>query len=114
VPGEFQARLKKVGFKSVSDPAFESLVGQRLSIDEYLDFRFRSFVVVTADEEDRYYRDIYVPEFRRRSPGLLVPKLEEQRKYIHDTLIEQKVSVAIDRFIEEAKGRTEVEILIEV
>ena len=113
VPGSFESRLKRVGFRSVKDEAFERLISQRLSIDKYIDFRFRSFVVVTADEEQKYYRDVFVPDFRRRSPGLLVPTLEEVRTTIHQTLVEDKVAAAIDRFLEEAKSRVEVEILAE-
>src|SRR5215207_7933091 len=49
-PIEFERRLNLVGFKSVSDPNFERLVAQRIAIDKYLAFRFRSFIVVTGDD----------------------------------------------------------------
>ncbi|MFT3743450.1 MAG: hypothetical protein QM785_04055 [Pyrinomonadaceae bacterium] len=110
----FETRLKQVGFASVKDDAFERLIAQRVAIEKYVDFRFGSFVVVTADEEQKYYRDIYTPEFRRRSPGLLLPPLEEKRAEIRQTLTSQKVAAAIERFLDEAKRRIQVEILIEV
>lgn len=110
----FEARLKQVGFDSVKDPAFERLMTERLSIEKYVDFRFASFVVVTADEETAYYRNVYTPEFRRRTPGLLLPTLEEKRAEIRRTLTNQKVAAAIERFLDEAKRRVQVEILIEV
>lgn len=110
----FETRLKQVGFASVKDDAFERLIAQRVAIEKYIDFRFGSFVVVTADEEQRYYRDIYTPEFRRRTPGLLLPPLEEKRPEIHQTLTNQKIATAIERFLDEAKRRIQVEILIEV
>jgi hypothetical protein len=110
----FEARLKQVGFDSVKDPAFERLIAQRVAIEKYVDFRFVSFVVVTADEEARYYRDVFTPEFRRRTPGLLLPPLEEKRGEIREILTNQKVAAAIERFLDEAKRRVQVEILIEV
>lgn len=110
----FEARLKQVGFDSVKDPAFERLIAQRVAIEKYVDFRFVSFVVVTADEEARYYRDVFTPEFRRRTPGLLLPALEEKRGEIREILTNQKVAAAIERFLDEAKRRVQVEILIEV
>ncbi len=110
----FEARLKQVGFDSVKDPAFERLIAQRVAIEKYVDFRFISFVVVTADEEARYYRDVFTPEFRRRTPGLLLPALEEKRGEIREILTNQKVAAAIERFLDEAKRRVQVEILIEV
>lgn len=110
----FETRLKQVGFSSVKDDAFERLIAQRVAIEKYVDFRFGSFVVVTADEEQKYYRDIYTPEFRRRSPGLLLPPLEEKRTEIRQILTNQKTAAAIERFLDEAKRRVQVEILIEV
>ena len=110
----FEERLKKVGFQSVKDEAFERMISQRLSIEKYVDFRFRSFVVVTADEEARYYRDVFVPDFRRRSPGSILPTLDERRADIRKSLIEDKVAASIERFLDEARSRTEVEMLIEI
>ena len=110
----FEARLKQVGFDSVKDEAFERLIAQRVAIEKYVDFRFNSFVVVTPDEEATYYRQIYVPEFRRNSPGLLVPTLDEKRREIRETLSNQKVAAAIERFVDEAKRRVPISILTEV
>ena len=112
-PGAFEARLQTVGFDSVKDPAFQKLVAQRLAIDKYIDFRFAAFVVVTPDEESRYYRDVFVPAFRARNPGRIVPTVEEQRAEIRRTLTNQKVSAGMETFLDEAKRRTQVEILSE-
>lgn len=113
-PSVFEARLKTVGFDSVRDPAFQKIISQRLAIDKYVDFRFGSFIVVTADEEARYYTDVFVPNFRRISPGQIVPTLDEARKSINEILNRQKTAAGIERFLDEAKRRTEIEVLIEV
>lgn len=112
-PFEFENRLKAVGFSSISDETFERMIARRLAIDKYADFRFRSFVVITADEVTRYYRDVYTPEFRRRSPGLLLPTLEERSAEIREILIEDRVAERIEEFLEDAKRRIQVEVLIE-
>jgi hypothetical protein len=113
-PGAFEARLKTVGFDSVKDPAFQQIVAQRVAIDKYIDFRFGSFVVITPEDEARYYRDVFVPNFRARNPGRIVPTLEEQRAEINRTLIDQKVNAGMESFLDEAKRRVNVEILSEV
>lgn len=113
-PAVFEARLKQVGFDSIKDSAFESLMAQRLRIDKYVSFRFGSFVVVTPEEEAKYYRDTYLPDFRRRSPGVVVPSLEEKRREIRSILETQKIAASIERFLDEAKRRVHIEILIEV
>jgi hypothetical protein len=111
---EFERRLRLVGFESVQDDNFQRIMQQRVAIEKYLDFRFRSFVVVTPDDESRYYRDVYVPEFRRRNPGVVIPALNDVRTRINQQLMERKISEDIDRFLEEARRRAEVEVLFEV
>lgn len=113
-PAVFEERLKQVGFTSIKDENFQRLIAERLAIDKYVAFRFESFVVVTLDEERRYYRDTFVPDFRRRSPGLLVPAFDDKKKEIRETLVREKVATSIERFLDEAKQRVEIEILIEV
>ena len=113
-PGEFEKRLTQVGFKSVKDDNFERIIAQRIAIDKYLDFRFRSFIVITAEDEAKYFRDVFVPEFRRRNPESLLPTLDESRPAIRAALQEQRVGVSIDTFLEDAKRRVEIVILSEV
>ena len=111
---EFEKRLNKVGFTSVRDDNFERIIGQRIVIDKYLDFRFRSFIVITAEDEAKYYRDVFVPDFRRRYPGLLMPTLDEKRADIRGILQEERVASGIEAFLDEAKRRAEIVILSEV
>jgi hypothetical protein len=87
---------------------------QRLDIEKYITFRFQSFVVVTPDEEKKYYREVYVPSFHARSPALLVPTFEQKQSEIHETLTQQKVAQSIERYIDEAKQRVQIAILYDV
>lgn len=111
---EFESRLRRVGFESVRDDNFERMMAQRVAIEKYIDFRFRSFVVITPEDEQKYYQNVYVPEFRRRNPGLLMPTLSEKRVEINQILTDEKVAAEIERFLDEAKRRAEVVILSEV
>jgi len=113
-PAEFERRLNRVGFTSVTDDNFERIISERLAIKKYLDFRFRSFIVITAADEDKYYRDVYAANFRKRYPGVVVPTLDAKRAEIHNTLIENKVSDQIETFLDEAKRRAEIVILSDV
>lgn len=111
---EFEKRLRIVGFDSVRDENFERMMAQRVSIEKYLEFRFRSFVVITPLDEEKYYRDIYTPDFRRRNPGLLMPTLDEMRPRINTLLTEQKIEGDIERFLDFSKRRSEIIVLSEV
>ncbi|MEO7674281.1 MAG: hypothetical protein ABIU09_09430 [Pyrinomonadaceae bacterium] len=108
---EFERRLRIVGFESVKDSNLERLITQRISIEKYLDFRFRSFIVNTPEDEAKYYADKFVPDFRRRFPGLLVPALDEKRAEIDTLLTESKVIVNIEAFLDDAKRRIAVVVL---
>lgn len=111
---EFERRLRMVGFNSISDDNFQRMMRHRVAIEKYIDFRFRSFVIVTVEEERKYYRDIFTTDFRRQNPGLLLPPFEEVRPRIRKILEEQKVEEDIERFLDTAKQRAEIVILFEV
>ncbi len=112
---DFIKRLNTVGFDSINDDNFQRIMAQRVAIEKYLDFRFRSFVVITPTDEEKYYNDTYKPEFRRKNPGLLTPELDEKlRLQIRQTLIEDRVAADIEKFLDDAKSRSEIVVLSEV
>lgn len=112
---DFEKRLRMVGFESVSDDSFENIIRQRVLTKKYVDFRFRSFVVITADDETKYYRDVWVPEFQRLNRGeKIVPSLDTVRADVNKDLVEVRVALSIETFLEEAKRRVEVVILSEI
>lgn len=105
---EFESRLRAVGFDSVRDPNFEKLMTERVRVKKYINFRFRSFVVVTPEDEEKYFNDVVLPEFRRRFPNSSEPKLAEQRARINKLLVERSVAGSIEAFIDEAERNTEI------
>jgi hypothetical protein len=111
---DFERRLRTVGFDSVRDPDFIRIIEERVRIDKYLAFRFRAFIVITPEDEAKYYDQIYIPEFRRKYPGVVIPNLEDKRAEINSILTENKVAANIESFLDEAKRRVEIVILNEV
>lgn len=105
---DFQRRVDKVG---LSSDQLREIVRQRLVIDKYLNFRFRSFVLITQQEVADYYRDVYLPHFRRTAQGRIVPTLEEVRGDLEKELTENKIESDTDAFIESARERAEITIL---
>jgi hypothetical protein len=110
---EFVARLRAVGFESITDYNFQKLMEQRVAIEKYLDFRFRSFVIITSDEEEVYYKDVFVPGFRQRNPGVVIPPLSEVRGRITQDLTTSRIGSDLDRFLDNARERAEIVILNE-
>ncbi|MDT4965938.1 MAG: hypothetical protein QOJ64_675 [Acidobacteriota bacterium] len=107
---EFYQRIERVGLKSDSEQLKE-IVRQRVAIEKYLDFRFRSFTVVTEKEVSDYYRDVWVPRLRRQQPGRLVPEPREVQKEIEQELRESKIESETDEFLDSARERAEITIL---
>lgn len=109
---EFYRRLGRVGLGEDSAQLRE-IVQERVRIRKYLDFRFRSFTVVTPQEVEAYYRDVYVPRRRRQSPGQVIPELKTVLEELKKELVENKVDSDTDDFLEEARAAAQITILDE-
>ena len=105
---EFRSRLLRVGLTSEK---LDEIIEQRLKMEKYLDFRFRNFVVISQQEIADYYRDVYVPRLRSRSPGRIVPTLEQARAEIENNLREAKIESDTDAFLDTARERAEIVML---
>jgi hypothetical protein len=105
---EFQQRMTRVGLNSEQ---LREIVRQRLTIEKYLDFRFRSFTIVTQKEVNDYYTEVYVPRQRRERPGIIVPELKDVYSTIESELTESKIESETDAFLDSARERAEVTIL---
>jgi hypothetical protein len=79
-----------------------------LKMEKYLDFRFRNFVVISQNEIADYYRDVYVPRFKARNPGRIVPTVEQARDEIEKTLMEAKIESDTSAFLDTARERAEI------
>ena len=104
----FRQRTARVGL--TAEQLYE-IVRQRVEIERYLDFRFRSFVVVTQKEIEDYYRDTFVPRWRRQQPGRIVPTPAESARIVEAELREAKIESDTDAFLEEARARAEIVFL---
>lgn len=104
----FYQRLARVGLTSEQ---LREIVRQRVEIENYLNFRFRSFTVISPKEIADYYRDVYVPQHRKQTPGRILPTLEQASPEIEQRLTESKIESDTDSFLEDARSRAEIIIL---
>jgi hypothetical protein len=105
---EFRQRVGSVG---LTPQKIDELLRQRILIDRFVDFRFRSFVLATDQEIQRYYEEQLVSEVRKR--GLVPPPIEKVREKISDLLKQQKIDTELDRWLSAARQRAEVVQLAE-
>ena len=106
----FRRRVESVG---LTREKINELMREKIAINRFVDFRFRSFVFVTEQEIKKYYEENLVPEIRKR--GQVPPSLDEGdiKQRISDTLRQQKINEELDRWLREARQRADIVILAE-
>jgi hypothetical protein len=105
-----EERMARVGLTS---DQLNAILRDRVTIDRYLDFRFRAFVLISAQEISDRYEKIYRPQ---RNRGILVPTLEQTRDRIERELTEEKIAEQIGKFVDDLREQpgTEIVVLIPV
>jgi hypothetical protein len=107
---EFQSRLERTGLTAAQ---LREIIHERIDMEKYLDFRFRSFTVVTPQEVEAYYREVFVPRRRRQSPGAIVPELKAVYDQMQAELIERKIGSETDAFLEGSRAAAQITFLDE-
>lgn len=115
-PSEVQFR-ERVGSVGLTPEKIDELIRQRILIDRFVDFRFRSFVLITEQDIQRYYDEVLVPAIRNR--GLVPPSLSDVQdgKSVRDgisaTLKQRKINDEVERWLSQARQRADVVQLAE-
>jgi hypothetical protein len=107
---QFRERVGSVG---LTPQKINELMRERIIIDRFVEFRFRSFVVVTEQEIKRYYDETLVPQLR--AAGQVPPPVETPQIRDAITLIlkAEKVEAEINRWLASARQRADVVQLAE-
>jgi hypothetical protein len=102
---QFRERVNSVG---LTPQKLDELLRQRILIDRFVDFRFRSFVVITEQEIKRYYDETLAPKVR--AGGEVVPPMDTPkiRELIIANLKADKVEAEINRWLASARQRADV------
>ncbi|MGZ5435909.1 MAG: hypothetical protein ACXWID_13185 [Pyrinomonadaceae bacterium] len=101
-----EERMTRVGLTSEQ---LDLILRDRVMVEQYLDFRFRAFAVVT----DREIQDRYNQKYGRlRNSGQIVPTLEQVRPQIERDLMEEKIETEIDKFVDELREQPGTEIVV--
>jgi hypothetical protein len=101
-----EERMLRVGMTSEQ---LDAILRDRVTIDRYLDFRFRAFVLISQNEiADRYERE-YGPS---RNSGKIVPTLEQARDRIEQILTQERIAEEIDKFIDNLREQPATEIVV--
>lgn len=101
-----QERMARVGLTSEQ---LDAIIRDRVTVERYLDFRFRAFVLISQKEIADRYNQEYA---RLRNSGRIVDTLEQARRRIEQELTEEKIASEIDAFVDSLREQPGTEIVI--
>jgi hypothetical protein len=111
----FRQRVESVG---LTPQKIDELIRERIYIERFVDFRFRSFVFVTEQEIKTYYDERLAPEIRKA--GQVPPPLEATlpegmtvREKINSRLKQEKINQEIDTWLNATRQRADIVHLAE-
>ncbi|MEW6207622.1 MAG: hypothetical protein AB1631_04595 [Acidobacteriota bacterium] len=99
----FRQRAESVGLTSAR---IDELIRERVLIERFVEFRFRSFVFVSENEIQKYYDEQLAP--RVREGGQIPPPAEQVRDQINELLKREKFDQELDRWLKEARQRSDI------
>ncbi|MEZ5354896.1 MAG: hypothetical protein R2762_19855 [Bryobacteraceae bacterium] len=108
---DFAADLKTYG---IDEAALERILLWQLATIRFIELRFRPGSAVGDSEVALHYRENYVPEWQRTHPaGERAPELDDVRERIEAELLEQKVELALDAWLRQAREQARVRFVEE-
>ena len=104
----FRQRVESVG---LTPERIDELIRQRILIERFIEFRFYSFVFVSEQEKEKYYREVLVPKVQKA--GQVPPSFDQVRDTITEILKQEKIGQELDRYLANARQRADVVFLAE-
>jgi hypothetical protein len=101
-----QERMNRVGLTSEQ---LDAILRDRVTIERYLDFRFRAFAIATPKEISDRYQKLYGAA---RNSGKIVPTLDEARDRLEEEVKNDKIAVEIDNFVDSLRDQPGTEIVV--
>ncbi len=108
----FRERINAVGLTAEK---LDQLLRQRVVIDKYIDFRFRSFVFVTDDDVKQYYNEKLSAQVKEQGavPVAYEKVSDEIKNGIRELLKSDKVDAEINTWLATARQRADIVQLAE-
>jgi hypothetical protein len=103
---KLEERMIRAG---LSSDQLNTILRDRVTMEKYLDFRFRAFVLISQKEITDRYDQEYA---RLRGSGKILPTLEQARSRIEQELTEEKIASEIDTFVDNLRDQPGTEIAI--
>lgn len=80
----------------------------RLTLVRFIDYRFRPSVLIGEEDIERYYSEVFAPQFRQRTPGVAPPPASTLRARIIEILNTQLATDASQLWLEQTRKQTRI------
>jgi peptidyl-prolyl cis-trans isomerase SurA len=106
----YQQELARVG---VTEDELKAHLARQLATLSFLDFRFRPGIQIGEDEIGKYFSERLGPELKKAKPGDEF-SLNDYRSQVQEALIGERMDLASDAWLKEARQRTRIEFRADV
>ncbi|MGH9340729.1 MAG: SurA N-terminal domain-containing protein, partial [Acidobacteriota bacterium] len=103
----YQQHLKAM---EMSEAALRDIFRRQLAVNEFVQLRFRPFIIVLPDQIEQYYREEFAPQAEQA--GQLTPPLEVVEESIRQILIEEQITEQLDDWLADQRRRSTVRVLL--
>ncbi|MBI4851701.1 MAG: SurA N-terminal domain-containing protein [Acidobacteria bacterium] len=101
----FYQRLEEVG---LTGEILQKIFRERLLILKYVDFRFRAFAIITENEIQAYYEENVKSKLLTQNINPSDKPSDEERKLIEAILVEERVNIQIEQFLDSARQQADI------
>lgn len=101
----FYQRLEEVG---LTGEILQKIFRERLLILKYVDFRFRAFAIITENEIQAYYEENVKSKLLTQNINSSDKPSDEERKLIEAILVEERVNIQIEQFLDSARQQADI------
>jgi hypothetical protein len=104
---EFQQKLTEM---QMSPYEFRQLIRRQLAVNEFIEKRFKPFIIVLPSDIEQYYREQLLPKLKEQNQP--IPPLDVVEESIRQILTEQRTNEELERWLRTARRRARVTNLL--
>lgn len=86
----------------------------QLTVLRFVEFRFRPGIQIPREEIAEYYESRFAPEWKRRTPQVEVPTMEQAEQTIETILAQERIDNALDRWLSQTRTQVKIKVRDEV
>jgi len=100
---QFQAKLTEM---QMSPFEFRQLIRRQLAVNEFIEKRFKPFIIVLPNDIEQYYQEQFLPKLKELNQP--IPALDVVEESIRQILTEQRTNEELERWLRTARRRARV------